>query len=194
MRGLDPAQPSTRSGRWAYIIGQSPPPVNCLLTTLSAQGPPRPCPPAPWPQDQSGGRITAAPLKKLASLEDYLENKRERNIAIKFRERWIQSRREMWSCILRPSFRQLYDDRSLLIFLVDYVRFIYLFKVKILYLLPNKYHLKCVWVVFFILKHQIFSEETDTQEGMKKTFHYNDQDGVVSKDRLRAAVNVKDSG
>ena len=29
---------------------------------------------------------------------------------------------------------------------------------------------------------------------MKKTFHYNDQEGVVSKDRLRAAVNVKDSG
>ena len=35
--GQDPAQPSTRSGRWAYIIGQSLPPVNCLLTTLSAQ-------------------------------------------------------------------------------------------------------------------------------------------------------------
>ena len=35
-------QCSTWSGRWAYIIGQSPPPVNCSLTTLSAPGPASP--------------------------------------------------------------------------------------------------------------------------------------------------------
>ena len=32
-----PSHGAVQYPEWAHIIGQSPPPVNCLLTTLSAQ-------------------------------------------------------------------------------------------------------------------------------------------------------------